>query len=186
MCCLVFDPAALPTVANRVVVAGFPGLPPRRGCSRLYSPFGRVIDALNWGTPDRAWPDYRAGLWTPGLDPLTRPTTSWGRTWPPGAPPTRMAPTQDWTIHETLSPGGSVGPPPGYNGPYLGDLTRLDRPGLRHLLVAGLYHRGHHRLALPALAGDAHLLAVAHPGPVGHPVLYVYVVAIGFASPAAR
>ncbi len=99
------------------------GLNPQADALLLYTHDGMLIDQVNWGTPQPDWPNYSA-LWNPGLTPVTDPTRSWGRTAPPGGDrDTDTGDGGDWTIHETLSPGSRVAPPPASGEFYLGGLS---------------------------------------------------------------
>jgi hypothetical protein len=104
------------------------GLNPDADALILYTPAGIVIDQVNWGTPQPDWPNYNSALWNPGLRPIQlqpgSPPRSWGRTAPPGGDrDTDTGDGGDWTIHQTLSPGSRVAPPPQSRAFFLGPLT---------------------------------------------------------------
>src|SRR5207237_2986950 len=72
-----------------------------------------AIDSVNWGTPDQGWPNFsliKDALLSPPLHPLDLgkddKLRSWGRT--PEEQDTNTV--ADWTVHETVSPGGKVAP----------------------------------------------------------------------------
>jgi hypothetical protein len=93
----------------------------------LYSPDGQVIDQVNWGMPDPAWPNYDPDMWNPGLDMTVLATGNKDRTWgrTPADQDTNQArpPNGDWTIHEVASPGGRV--PPISPTPFLNEWTNV-------------------------------------------------------------
>jgi hypothetical protein len=102
------------------------GLNPEADALILYTPDGLVIDQVNWGTPQPDWPNYNSALWNPGLTPLqmSTPARSWGRTAPPGGDRDNdTGDGGDWTVHQTLSPGRRVAPPPQNSEFYLGGMT---------------------------------------------------------------
>ena len=124
---VVFNPATLPTSPNRVVAALPDGLDPQQDMVALYSPGGVLMDAVNWGAPVAAWPNFSAALWNPGLAPIASPAgrlagQSWGRTFPPGAPRDTDT-SDDWTVHQDLSPGGVIPRPAATSGVFLNDFT---------------------------------------------------------------
>ncbi|HMA34357.1 MAG TPA: hypothetical protein VKY74_07715 [Chloroflexia bacterium] len=100
--------------ATIIPVPQLGALDPQHDALLLYTPDkSLVIDQVNWGPPDQDrnnWPNYNDQMWNPGLDPLTSPSHSWGRT--PADQDTNQGHPGDWTLHETLSPGGKVPPLP--------------------------------------------------------------------------
>jgi hypothetical protein len=86
-----------------------------------------VIDQVNWGMPDPAWPNYDPDMWNPGLDMTVLATGNKDRTWgrTPADQDTNQArpPNGDWTIHEVASPGGRV--PPISPTPFLNEWTNV-------------------------------------------------------------
>jgi hypothetical protein len=103
------------------------GLNPEADALLLYTRDGMLIDQVNWGTPQPGWPNYNAAMWNPGLAVLeeSAPPRSWGRTMPGGIGDrdTDTGATGDWSIHQSLSLGRRVGPPPQNRSPFLGTMT---------------------------------------------------------------
>ncbi len=113
----------IPPTRRILEVPALGGLNPEADALFLYTHEGMLIDQVNWGVPQPGWPNADT-LWNPGLAPVTDPTRSWGRTAPPGGDrDTDTGDGADWTIHETLSPGSRVAPPPASGEFYLGGLS---------------------------------------------------------------
>lgn len=81
-------------------------LNPNADMLALVSPAGLTVDQMNWGQPNSSWKNYNAGLWNPGIAPLTDPTKSIGRTWSTEGKDTDSP--SDFTVHDPPSPGGKL------------------------------------------------------------------------------
>lgn len=120
------NPGLVTAATPLLEVPALGGLNPASDALILYTRDGLLIDQVNWGPPQPEWPNYNRAMWNPGLPPLqmSSPPRSWGRTAPPGGDrDTDTADGGDWTIHQTLSPGRRVAPPPQSSGFYLGGMS---------------------------------------------------------------
>ncbi len=95
------------TLSNGVVIADLGldagTLKPSADMLSLVSPAGLIVDQINWGQPSNSWKYYNSALWNPGIDPLTDPSKSIGRTWTGEGKDTDSP--SDFTVHDPPSPG---------------------------------------------------------------------------------
>jgi Lamin Tail Domain len=78
-------------------------LNPQADLLALVSPAGLIVDQMNWGPVNSSWKYASSAPWSPGIDPLTDPTKSIGRTWTSEGKDTDSP--SDFTVHDPPSPG---------------------------------------------------------------------------------
>ena len=100
------------TLTNGVVIADLGldagTLNPQADLLALVSPAGLLVDQMNWGPVNSSWKYASSAPWSPGIDPLTDPTKSIGRTWTTEGKDTDSP--SDFTVHDPPSPGGRIKP----------------------------------------------------------------------------